>query len=55
MHLAEPTLYWRIKLASGRWTYVRAKVLRSPFGEIYRVEYPKVVPDEREVGESERM
>jgi hypothetical protein len=41
MHLAEPKLYWRIKTISG-WRYVAAKYLRSPYGEIYRVEHPPV-------------
>ena len=40
MHLAEPRLYWRVKTLNG-WRYVPAKYLRTPYGEIYRVELPK--------------
>ena len=25
MHLAEPRLYWRIKIADGKWKYVPAR------------------------------
>jgi hypothetical protein len=27
MHLAEPKLYWRIKLGDGKWKYVSAHIV----------------------------
>lgn len=49
MYLAEPKLYWRVKLSTGKWMYVPAVVERNPYGRICGVRYPDVP----EVNESE--
>lgn len=54
MHLAEPRLYWRIKIADGKWKFVPAHIVPIEFtggGMMAMVSLPPGPPVESDESE----